>query len=167
MNTAYFDRMFKTVKMFLLFAVICQVSLMPVSQAFAARHIHDDSLSHAVASAPVYTENIESPFSLKFTAIMLDDAALEQVHSSLHSSFEHNALQSSFFVTLTQPQRSQCGKDTGNTGDCGSCPCFSIISAPITLELFSVFVPTEHFSVRLSSSLYDVDVSPPFRPPTT
>lgn len=144
--------MFRPLKIFLLCALVFQVSMMPISQAFAARHVHDDSHEHPGVSVSA------SPSSV----------AIEPQHTTKFNESD-NLSDVSLFPALSHETQlsSQCGKKNGHKGSCGSCQCTSIIGAPAPLELLSVFVPAEYYGIQLSYPPYSVVIGPLLRPPTS
>jgi len=123
--------------------------MIPVSQAFAARHIHDDARVKMMTSVSVLSGVImESQYIVKTDE---QDNLSDTAHSS--SQLHKTHLQS------------RCGKRNGHKGDCGSCQCTPIVGAPISVQVASVFIPMDCYNVQPGCPLYSVVIAPPLRPP--
>ncbi len=153
---SYCAHMFRVLKQFLLFFLVFQVGMMPVSQAFAARHMHDIShdASHETMMTSVF---LSSAMVTKFQHVIKFN------RKDGWSGMTHVSPQSQ----KTHLQSSRCGKKNGHKGDCDSCQCMPTVATPVLMQVISVFTPTESYSVKLVYPLYNVIMPPPLRPPTS
>ncbi len=144
--------MFRALKTFLLFFLVFQVGMMPISQAFAARHMHD--ISHETMMTSVF---LSSAMIAKFQHVVKfnrKDGLSNMAHLSSRSQ-------------KTYLQSSRCGKRNGHKGDCDSCQCTPIVTTPVLMQEILVFTPTESYNVKWGCPLYSVVMAPPLRPPTS
>jgi len=149
---SYCAYMFRTMKKFLLFFLVFQVVMMPVSQAFATRHMHDTS--HEKMMTSVF---LSSATVVKFQHFV-KSSRKDGLSDMAHLSFQPQKM---------QLQNSLCGKRNGHKGDCDICQCTPIVAAPILMQVTSVFTPTESYNNKLGCPLYSIVMPPPFRPPTS
>jgi len=149
---SYCAYMFKVLKKFLLFFLVFQLVMMPVSQAFAARHIHDTSRAKTITS--VAPSSVMITKFQRFVKSSGKDGLSDMAH--LFSQPHKTHLQSS-----------RCGKRNGHKGDCDSCQCTSIVAAPVSMQVTPVFISAESYNVKLGCPLYNVIIAPPLRPPTS
>jgi hypothetical protein len=148
-DKSYSPDMLTAVKTFLLFAIVSQASLMPVPVAFAALQIHNDSYEHLMLMPPA-TVSSEHQHPGKFNH-----------RESLSST---SSIPS---IAQETPQQDRCGLKNGVSGDCdNSCPCTSIMSAPVIQQIIPVLGPTEHAELRLVYPPYSVVIAPLLRPPS-
>jgi len=157
---SYCAYMFRALKKFLLFFLVFQVVMMPVSQAFAARHMHD--ISHEAAHETFHETMRVSAFPA--SAMVGTFQYLIKLNRKDSLSDTAHVFPQSQKVYL---QSSGCGKRNGHKGDCDSCQCMPIVATPVFMQVTSVFTVMESYNVKLVYPLYNVIMAPPLRPPTS
>jgi len=147
---SYCAHMFKASKIFLLCFLVFQVAMMPVSQAFAERHMHDNSHVKAIISIPAASSVIVTK-SQHFMKADEEDNLSGMAHLP--------------FPAHKTDLQSQCGKRNGHKGNCDSCQCTPIIVVPLSVQVTPVLIPAGSHHAQLNCPLYSVVMAPPLRPP--
>jgi len=148
---SYCAHMFKALKIFLLFSLVFQVAMMPVSQAFAARHIHDEFRVKTMASVSASSGAV---VELQHVVKAIEPGNLSDM--AHFSSRPHKIY-----------RESRCGKKNGHKGECGSCQCTLIVDVPVAVQVTSVFIAMKFYNIQSGCPLYSVVIAPPLRPPTS
>lgn len=149
---SYCVYMFRALKILLLLFLVFQVVVMPVSQAFAARHMHDTS--HEKMMTSIFLSSAMVTKSQHFVKSSRKDGLSDMAHLSSLSQ-------------TTYLQSSLCGKRNGHKGDCDICQCTPIVTAPFLMQVASVFTPTESYNIKLDCPLYSIVMPPLLRPPAS
>ena len=149
---SYCAYMFRALKILLLLFLVFQVVMMPVSQAFAARHMHD--AFHEKMMASVFLSSGMVTKSHHFVESNRKDGLSDMTHPAFRS-------QETYF------QNSQCGKRNGHKGGCDICQCTPIVAAPVLIQVASILTSTKSYNIKLDCPLYSIVMPPPFRPPTS
>jgi len=157
---SYFAHMFKATKIFLLFFLVSQVAMLPVSQAFAARHHQDNYRTNIIVS-------VSAP-----SGVMTMLPHFTRLREHAHNHFLDTQNHLSDTACFSSPShktntQSRCSRSNGHTGDCGSCQCSLMIDVPVLVQVTPVFIPVEFYNIHLGSPLYSVVIAPPLRPPTS
>lgn len=136
--------MIKASRISLLFILALQLTLMPVSQAFAVQYMHKNGNNESSSTSQIPASRIVEYYKIT------NNPTVSEVTIHQHS-------QKSF-------KKTQCAREYGHKEQCSSCLCISIIVAPAISFPVLRFTPTKNY-LELSYPLHSIFMLPPFRPP--